>query len=134
MVAGWAIVKEIHVDDASLLTFYQHHFRFPFFLDRKQRIYEALGNRKFKNIFKAFRLGKQPQRNVEDRYRSKGSIGGSLIGKEKEIDLGGVLIFDRQGQVRYGFTETIGGTELPVDAIREALRNVVCTDMRSFSC
>lgn len=117
-IAAWAVVKEIDVDNEGLLTLYQDYFKYPFFLDNKQRLYKALGDRRasiFKTIlnYKAFK----------ERLAGK-NIKGDMIGKGEGILLGGIIVFDEKGEIRYARLEE-AGQELPVDEIREVLDELV---------
>ena len=122
-VCAWAVVKEINVDDEGLLNLYQKHFNFPFFRDEKRALYGALGLRRI-SLFN-FNLLLELRR-LNKRCMDK-CIEGNLIGKGASMVLGGVIVFDRQGNIRYAYQEQIG-VELPIDEIRAAIRQVVDWD------
>ena len=117
-VAAWAVVKEV-VDPEGVLNLYEKYFKFPFFLDAKRALYTALGERRIQlfsmDIFKIGMLKK--------RCKDKG-IEGNTSGKGESMILGGVIVFDRLGNIRYAHQEQFAH-ELPVDEIRAAIRQVV---------
>ena len=57
-------------------------------------------------------------------------IEGNILGKGEGIILGGVIVFDRRGNIRYAHQERFSH-ELPVDEIRAAIRQVVDEDALS---
>eukprot|EP00429_Kryptoperidinium_foliaceum_P010249 CAMPEP_0176003290 /NCGR_PEP_ID=MMETSP0120_2-20121206/1097_1 /TAXON_ID=160619 /ORGANISM="Kryptoperidinium foliaceum, Strain CCMP 1326" /LENGTH=286 /DNA_ID=CAMNT_0017335927 /DNA_START=348 /DNA_END=1206 /DNA_ORIENTATION=+ len=120
-VAAWGAVKEIHTDDEGLLTLYQKHFRFPFFRDTNQALYKALGDRKLGIIPNPIKILNR-YLELKRRLKTKGIEG--TFGRGEGVLLGGVIIFDRKGNIRYAHPEHFG-QQLPVDEIREALRKVV---------
>jgi hypothetical protein len=126
LVGAWAVVKEINVDNDGLLSLYQNYFRFPFFRDEKFALYSALGDRRvniFQNPLKIL--------SIKKRLKKKG-IEGNIIGKGEGMILGGVIIFDREGRIRYAHQEKFT-RELPVDEIRSAIREVVMDDTKRSS-
>lgn len=129
-VAAWAVVKEINVDNEGLLTFYQKYFNFPFFRDPNLTLYSALGNRRVGIVKNPFRI---IQRYIEVRKRlqNKG-IKGNIIGKGEGMILGGILVFDRKGNIRYAYQEEFT-QEAPVDQIRNALRQVIAESLAKRS-
>lgn len=117
-VAAWAVVKEINVDNEGLLALYQDYFKYPFFLDAKQRLYKALGDRRaslFKTILN--------YSNYKERLEKK-NIKGDMIGKGEGIVLGGIIIFDSKGEIKYACLEE-SGEELPVEEIRSVLDELI---------
>lgn len=121
-VAAWAVIKEIHVDDEGLLTLYQKYFNFPFFRDPNLALYSALGNRRVGFVKNPIRI---IQRYLEVRKRlHKKGIKGNIIGKGEGMTLGGILVFDRKGNIRYAYQEEFT-REAPIDQIRNALRLVI---------
>lgn len=121
-VAAWAVVKEINVDNPGLLTLYQKYFNFPFFRDPNLSLYSALGNRRVGIVKNPIRI---IQRYIEVRRRlqSKG-IKGNIVGNGEGMTLGGILVFDRKGNIRYAYQEQFT-REVPIDQIRNALRQVI---------
>ena len=103
------------VDDAALLDFYQQYYRFPLFKDADWKIYKAMGGRKI-SFWKA--ITSIPR--LEARYKKKGipniPFGGDIWTQ------GGVLIFDREGNLRHTIYE-IYGEELNMDEIRDAIQD-----------
>ena len=122
-VGAWGVVKEINVDDNGLLNLYQKHFNFPFFLDVKRALYGALGQQRISlsSLNLLFGLCR-----LRRRCRDKG-IEDNLVGKGASMVLGGVIVFDRRGNIRYAYQDQIA-VELPVDEIRAAIRHVVEED------
>ena len=118
-VAAWAVVKEINVDNEGLLSLYQNYFNFPFFLDSKMKLYKALGLRKL-NLFKALKIGKLTKKRILNR-----GIQGTFFTKGEGLILGGVIIFDSKGEIKYAFEEKSGGQELPIQRIKDALHDVI---------
>jgi hypothetical protein len=106
-------IKQIGVDDAALLEFYQEYFHYPIYKDANWELYKALGGRKMNPLnllTKAAKLAK--------RYKKKNiknvPFGGDLLTQ------GGVLIFDREGNLRYAYLEKYGD-ELDLKEIRAAI-------------
>jgi AhpC/TSA antioxidant enzyme len=120
-VGGWAVVKEINVDNDGLLNLYQTYFRFPFFRDERLALYSALGDRRVGLIHNPFKF-----LNMRKRLDKKG-IKGNMIGKGEGMILGGVLVFNRNGHIRYAYQEQFT-RELPIDEIRAAIHQVVNED------
>lgn len=118
-VAAWAVIKEINVDNEGLLHLYQNFFHFPFFLDSKRALYSVMGDRRITNPFPLFLR----YREIRSRLNKK-SVKGNMIGAGEGLLLGGVLIFNRKGELRYAHPE-IFLQELPVDIIREALNRIL---------
>jgi hypothetical protein len=126
-VAAWAVIKEIDVDNDGLLDLYQKYFHFPFFLDKKMRLYKALG-RNYVNPFKfLFNVKMNARKRIEDK-----GIPGTVIGKGEGLMLGGVLIFDSRGEIRYAYTENSGAQELPMDELRQALTAIIGGESNSL--
>lgn len=119
-VAAWAVVKEINVDNEGLLELYQDYFSFPFFLDKKMKIYKAMG----KKLVNPFKFLNNVKNGARERIARKG-IEGTFIGKGEGLILGGVLIFDAKGNIRYAYQEKSGAEELPVEELRSVLNAIV---------
>ena len=66
---------------------------------------------------------------LKKRCKDK-DIEGNILGKGEGIILGGVIVFDRRGNIRYAHQERFSH-ELPVDEIRAAIRQVVDEDALS---
>jgi hypothetical protein len=106
-------IKETGVDDAALLDFYDTYFHFPIYKDSKWDIYHAMGGRKIStwNFLKN-------TNKVLKRYKEKNitniPLGGDLWTQ------GGVLIFDKRGELRHAFYENYGD-EYDMDELRKAI-------------
>jgi len=110
------------VDDSAMLNFYQTYFgRYPLFKDQHWKTYKALGGRKISYVNFALRRPKMKRRytkmNIENVF-----FGGDIWTQ------GGVLVFDRSGELRHVQYEEYG-KRLNVDEIRTALQQIQ-TDQR----
>lgn len=124
------IIKETGVDDEGLMEFYQKYYTFPLFKDVDLKTYEAFGNRSiFKlrtwnpyRIWKGFKeLGQRiKKKELEGNYAGEGLI------------QGGVLIFDRKGELQYAYEEKVG-TELDMEEIGAALSGIMDEKQASSS-
>jgi hypothetical protein len=116
----WGVVKETSVDDEGLLEFYNKYFPFPLFLDETLSIYQGMGNRKIGlRTLNPFRLWRG-FRSMGSRLKEK-KIEGNLVGDG--MIQGGILVFDKEGKIRYGYEEMVGD-ELDIDDIRAAIKAV----------
>lgn len=107
-------IKETGVDDPSLLEFYQDYFKFPIYKDEKWNIYNAMGGRKLsvrKLLGNANKLRKRFRKNAIKNVPFGGDI----------WTQGGVLIFDKQGELRYCYYEDFGD-ELNIEELRAAVQ------------
>lgn len=115
-------IKETGVDNAALLDFYDTYFHFPIYKDAKWDIYHAMGGRKistWKVLTNTSKLLKRwKQKNIVNI-----PFGGDIWTQ------GGVLIFDKQGELRYCFYENFGD-EYDMDELRNAIQEA----RRSPSC
>ncbi|KAG7342960.1 AhpC/TSA antioxidant enzyme [Nitzschia inconspicua] len=128
-IAAWAVVKEIDVDNEGLAALYQNYFRFPFFLDKKMKLYKAMG----KNVINPFKFFYNIRKNgARKRIDDKG-IEGTFIGKGEGLILGGVLIFDAKGNIRYAYQEKSGAEELPIEEFRCALNAIIAEQESNYS-
>ena len=109
----WAIVKETGVDDEGLLNFAAHYFPFPVFKDKKWLVYKAMGNRKL--TMKGLLSGLMKSRS---RHKKK-KIDQTTLG-EGWLQ-GGLLIFDRNGQLRFS-REEVYGDELNLEELSRAIQ------------
>ncbi len=121
-VTAWAVIKEINVDNEGLLALYQKYFRFPFFRDPNLALYSALGDRRVGIVPNPITIIKR-YLEIRKRLKKKG-IEGNIIGKGEGMVLGGIIVFDRKGNIRYACQEEFT-KELPVDHIRKALKLIV---------
>lgn len=116
-VSLWGIVKETNVDDAGLADFYHDYFTFSLYRDVNLQVYKSLGNRKLSlhtwNPWKLWR----GYRELSKRLNKKG-LSGNLKGEG--IVQGGVLVFDKQGILRFAYQEETG-SELQMDEVQEAI-------------
>jgi hypothetical protein len=107
-------IKETGVDDAALLDFYDTYFHFPIYKDAKWDIYHAMGGRKIST----WNLLKNTSQALK-RYKEKKIVnipfGGDLWTQ------GGVLIFDKGGELRHAFYENYGD-EYDMDELRKAIQ------------
>mmetsp|Transcript_62819 Transcript_62819/g.152934 ORF Transcript_62819/g.152934 Transcript_62819/m.152934 type:complete len:288 (+) Transcript_62819:86-949(+) len=117
-VGAFGCVKEINVDNEGLLSLYQNHFRFPFFRDTNWNIYKVLGHRRVSIPTALWRY-----RSAKTRWERKG-LRGNMVGSGEGMVLGGVMVFDRKGQLQYAYKEEFG-MELPVDEIRTAIQTII---------
>ena len=117
-VGAFACVKEINVDNDGLLSLFQNYFRLPFFRDTNWNIYKVLGDRRVSIPTALWRY-----RSAKARWEKKG-LRGNMVGAGEGMVLGGVLVFDRKGQLQYAYKEEFG-LELPVDEIRTAIKTII---------
>lgn len=115
----FGLIKEMGVDDAGVLDFYNDYFPHPLFLDPTQQFYKALGSRKITTFqtWNPLRLYRGFQ-NMKERIARK-KLEGNMIGEG--IIQGGVILFDRQGDPRAVYQE-MSGQELPIEDILTALQ------------
>jgi AhpC/TSA antioxidant enzyme len=106
-------IKETGVNDQALLDFYQQYFRFPIVLDKKWEIFKAMGGRQI-GLWPALTSYIRLQR----RYKSQGipNVQGGDIWTQ-----GGVLVFDKDGNLRHTYYDTYGEL-LDVNVLRAAIR------------
>jgi len=116
-VSMWGVLKEVGVDDEGLADFYHNHFTFPLYLDLEHETFQAFGSRTIGlttwnplRLYRGFKaMGKRlADKNITGNYKGEGTI------------QGGILLFDKQGQLRYAYDEEIG-TELPMEDIQAAV-------------
>lgn len=115
-VALLGAVKETGVADAELLKFYDQYFRHQIYLDEKWNIYKYMGGKKLSwphLIRGALRS--------EKRYAAKG-IENKKFGGDLHTQ-GGLLIFDKRGNLRYHYPEQYGH-ELDTKVITEAIAEI----------
>ena len=112
---------------ASVMNFYQNYFqRTPIFQDKSMGIFSAMGAKKLHPLAAMMRLVQSLK-----RYKRKGVCQGPASVSENKI-LGGVLIFDRQGTLRYCQEERVG-VAFDVEAMQDAIREVRNTTSNSSS-
>lgn len=107
------VLKETIGIHQSIFDFYSKYFTFPLYKDEGWNLYHTIGNKKL-SLFKM--VSKAPA--LEVRYAKKGirnmPVGGDWFTQ------GGVLIFDKQGKLRFVYYETYG-KPLDVEAIQWAI-------------
>lgn len=125
-VAAFAAVKETNVDNEGLLQLY-NHFRFPFYRDTDRQLYKALGDRFFnpaRILLFPFHQKRWEKKGLRGSFFEKKGSGGSALGKGDPVILGGIMVFNRKGEVQYVYKEK-AAEELPVDEIRSAILEVM---------
>ena len=116
----WGIVKETNVDDAGLAEFHDDYFSFPLYRDVNLAVYQAMGNRRLKlNTWNPIRWVRG-YREMTARLKQK-NISGNLKGEG--MVQGGVLVFDKQGELRYAYNEETG-SELNMEDMQDAIDSV----------
>jgi hypothetical protein len=119
-IAMWGIVKETNVDDAGLAVFQLDYFSFPLYRDVNLAVYQAMGNRRLKlSTWNPIRWVRG-YREMTARLNKK-NITGNLKGEG--MVQGGVLVFDKQGELRYAYNEETG-TELNMEDVQGAIDSV----------
>lgn len=111
-----AAVKETGVDDEALLEFYQDYWHHPIYKDSKWKIFHAMGGRKL-SLFTVLKRSHA----LFKRTRTKG-----IASKVRQGDFwtkGGVMIFNRKGELKYTQYEHFG-KEWDMDAIRDAIHDI----------
>lgn len=118
----WGVVKETGVDDEGLSKFYNDYFTYPLYKDEGLVLYnEFFGQRKIKlTTYNPFKLYKG-YTDMNKRLKEKSGLDGNMTGEG--MIQGGLIIFDKEGNVRYAYEEIIGD-ELMIDDIVAALDDV----------
>ena len=120
-VALLGIVKETGADDEGLVQFYKKYFTYPLYLDEERSLYAGFGNRKVGlTTWNPIRLWKG-FREIGRRLKKK-KLEGNMAGEG--LIQGGILIFDKKGQLQYAVEEQIG-SELDMDEIQMAVQAVL---------
>jgi hypothetical protein len=100
----FTVIKET-VDAEGLMDFHHNYFPHDMYRDDGLLVFKAMGNRKIKlgtwNPFKII-LG---MRKIWKRLQEKG-IKGNTAGEG--LIMGGVLIFDKAGELKYAYEEEVG--------------------------
>ena len=117
----WGVVKETGVDDEGLSTFYNDYFNYPLYKDEGLVLYnDFFGKRKIGlttyNPFKLYRGYKDMSKRLNEKGLDGNMTGEGLI-------QGGLVVFDKEGNVRYAYEEIIGD-ELVIDDIVAALNDI----------
>ena len=112
-VALVGVVKEIGVADVELDNFYQNYFRRPIYRDPDWKVYHMMGNRRLSIVSLLMGHLKNLRRYKRKKIENV-PFGGDLFTQ------GGLLIFDKKGELRYAYDEVFG-EELNITAISTAL-------------
>jgi len=115
----WAIIKETGVDDDGLLDFHDRYFGYDTYRDENLAVYEAMGNRSIFRLrsWNPFRWY-SAMKGMASRLKAK-KIATNYVG-EGTVQ-GGVLVFDKEGNLAYAYEEKIGN-ELELDVLVAATR------------
>jgi hypothetical protein len=99
-----ATVKETGVDDQGLLDFYEHYFHsYPIYKDEKWMLYKAMGGKKL-GILSVLKAALGSRKRLQEK-----NIKGSAQNYKNEGWMsGGVLVFDRRGQLSHVLEEQVG--------------------------
>ena len=100
-VALMGIVKESGVDDAALLEFNSKYFPFPLYQDSEWKVYKALGGRKITTLHLLRGFFSSLRRHKENKIQTKMGPGDGFV-------QGGILVFDKNGELRYVEHEIYG--------------------------
>lgn len=107
------VIKSTSGINESIHEFYSDYFNFPLYKDEGWNLYNTIGNKKL-SVYKL--LSRAP--GMEVHYAKKGirniPFGGDLFTQ------GGVLIFDRNGKLKFVYYETFG-KPLDMEAIQWAI-------------
>lgn len=110
-------VKDTGIDDELLLDFYQNHFHsHPLYLDGNWKIFDALGGKKL-SLFTVFRRAWSFSRVMKKKNLK------NIVGKGEIWKLGGVLIFNRKGELKFTQFEQ-WGIELNMQLIEDAIADI----------
>ena len=106
-------VKETGADDKDIIDFYDNYFHHSIYKDASWGIYKAMGSRKISGraLFKGLM-------NSFSRYQRK-KIDYTL-GKSDGWMQGGLLVFDKDGHLRYAYEENFGD-ELDLELLSAAV-------------
>ena len=111
------VLKDAGEDDAHVLEFRENHFRnYPLYLDEKWYVYKALGKRTL-----TLDVLKEGAMRLMPRYKRK-NIPMRFEGGDRFV-MGGVLIFDRKGNLRFTYEEEYG-EELDMNVIGQAIAEI----------
>ena len=123
-----ATVKETGPDDQDIIDFYEQYFRHSIYKDPNWGIYKAMGSRKISGF--GFIKGL-----VTSLHRYKQKKIAYTMGQTDGWMQGGLLIFDKRGNLRYVYEENFGDEidiELLTAAVAEARKNVEESSSSSF--
>merc|ERR1712232_1500933 len=103
--------------DQALIDFYQDYFHHPMYKDPHWKVFKAMGGGKISTSSILKRAS-----SVFKRIRSKG-IESNIKGDGDFWTKGGVLIFNRKGELKYAQYERFG-KELDMVAIKDAIHSI----------
>jgi hypothetical protein len=107
-------IKETGAHNAALLDFYQTYFHFPIYKDTKWDIFHAMGGRKIR-IWDLLKNMSKTKKRCDEKNIVGIPFGGDMWTQ------GGVLIFDKHGELRHCLYETCGD-ELDMNELRQAIQ------------
>jgi hypothetical protein len=115
-ISCFGILKEINVDNDSLLNFYQDYFTYPLYVDKQWTIYKFLGDRKISYytllIYTPFALYRYYKKSIPNV-----SFGGDIF------TLGGLLFYDKNGILVTKYYEKYG-EPFETTMLRSIIRNI----------
>lgn len=94
----WGVICETGIYDEELLELRDQYFRHPFYKDEKKSIYKALGDEEISFP------GRSLFEKIKKRLKAK-NVTETEPGAGQNKKLGGVVIFDSKGFVRYASQE-----------------------------
>jgi len=99
-----------------LINFYNDYYKKPIYLDSSWKVFKAMGGRKLVRMDSVRKhLAILSKRYKENEIKNQ-------IGFDDNFTQGGVLIFDRNAELRFTYYETYGEM-LDLDIIRSAIAN-----------
>ena len=110
------ILKDAGDDNVNILELSQNYFKYPLFMDEKWHVYKAMGGRTL--TMETLKAGVQ---KYMPRYKRKG-IEMRLDGGDRFM-MGGVLLFDRKGDLCFSYEEAYG-EELDMQVIERAIAEI----------
>lgn len=114
------ILKKVPDDNDNILEYYENFFNNPLYMDDAWHVYKAMGKRML--TMETLKAGVQ---RLMPRYKSKG-IPMRFEGGDRFM-MGGVLIFDRKGNLCFSYEEAYG-EELNMEVIKEAIDEIRLMD------
>lgn len=112
-VALVATVKETGTDDKDILTFYEKYFHHAIYKDPSWGIYKAMGGRKVSGLGLIRGIMNSFKRHQNKKIET-------TMGQSDGWMYGGILIFDKHGQLCYAYEENFG-EELDMDLLAAAV-------------
>ena len=111
------VLKDAGEDHAHIREFRENHFHnYPLYQDEKWYVYKALGKRTL-----SLDVLREGAMRLMPRYKRK-NIPMRFEGGDRFV-MGGVLIFDRKGNLRFVYEEDYG-EELDMDVIGQAVAEI----------